>query len=243
MPKKCINDILLDVREMIDKNLFNQREIDALMSPFLFHRLAFEPLKKHYLLNHYGSLIDSLHTYSNNEEKSSFLEIGCGTGSASLFLASKNDRLYSTGIDLNSTRIDIAKKRKKWHNIKNCMFLNENFLEFKADEKFDLVYSLAAFELIKPQEAALEKLNNLLGVDGIVILDMANPYFFNNSRNQLKHHDVQKIENFFHSNGYDVSKEYQSIVTGLIPLRLLKHNSSINTTIRIIAKKRKTIRD
>ena len=238
MSKKCINDILLDVREMSDKKLFNQKEIDALMSPYLFHRLAFNPLKKFYLLNHYGSLIDSLMTYLNMNNQSSFLEIGCGTGSASLYLASKNDRLHSTGIDLNSTRIDIANKRKNWHDIKNCSFIIENLLDFKTENKFDLIYSLAAFELIKPQEAALEKLNSLAGVEGTVILDMANPYYLNNSRNQLKQDDVQKIEGFFQSNGYDIFKEFHSITTGLIPLKYLKQNPSINTTIRIVAKKK-----
>ncbi len=66
------------------------------------------------------------------------LEIGCGEGIHSIFLA-KNG-LKVTGIDISKTAIDIARKNAKKNKTK-LKFLNKSYLELdKINEKFDFIF-------------------------------------------------------------------------------------------------------
>lgn len=237
MKNKSINEILLDIPKMMEQGMFNKAEEELLMYPNLYHYQAFSPWMKYYLLLRYGNLIESLGDTVRNKNVTSFLEIGSGTGGTCIYIALNNQVDECLGVDLNEISVGIAKKRVKWHKAKKCKLVNKNFLEFNSSKKFNLIYSMAAFELIKPIDEALKKLVSMVSENGTIVLDMANPYHFKYKRKYLTTDDLQFMLNFFKENGFKVTKEYHSLLTGVDFTGLLKKNSKINKTIRIQATK------
>jgi len=83
----------------------------------------------------FGALIDV-------EDKFNALDIGTGTGVLSLMIAQKNPKLKITAIEIEANAFEEAKM-----NFNNSSFQNQlsalhvDFLEFKSDEKFDLIFS------------------------------------------------------------------------------------------------------
>ena len=108
--KKNIKDILLDAPKLLGYGVLNKDEEVLLYAPFLYHKFAFSRVKKYYLIWHYGSLLTSLEQVSKKAAILSFLEVGCGTGSTSIYMAKKVYVKKVTGLDLDPIRIQIAKK-------------------------------------------------------------------------------------------------------------------------------------
>lgn len=101
-----------------------------------------------------------------NKKSVDILEIGCGNGRDSIFMAKEG---YSViGIDVAPEAIKIAKKKSK--GIKNVVFEVGDAEELKyKDKSFDAVYSVAAlgFNLLQP---ALREVYRVLRPNGIVKL-------------------------------------------------------------------------
>jgi len=76
-------------------------------------------------------------------EIESALEIGCGFGQN---LAALNPSIRKVGIDISEYVINISKQRYP-----NIRFLNGSVLKIPLQEKFDLVFSCAVIQHIKPQ--------------------------------------------------------------------------------------------
>lgn len=75
------------------------------------------------------------------------LDIGCGWGSATFFLAKLNPDINFIGIDLSKESIEKAKTAKQKYNINNLQFFEHNLLnQFKFEYKFNLVYSINVLE-------------------------------------------------------------------------------------------------
>ncbi|MCC5931465.1 MAG: class I SAM-dependent methyltransferase [Cyclobacteriaceae bacterium] len=233
MSKIELYNVLLDMPDMFKKDIFSETEKKEILKKYLFHRHAFSSWKKYYVKKYYGNLIISLEKIAHKKKASSFLEIGCGTASTSLYLAGKNYMSYCRGIDLEKIRINIAKKRAVWHGVDNCDMINCSALEMPEDQKFDLVYSMFAFELIKPLEPLLRKTEKVLSERGDVVLDMDNPMLYNGQKRQEKEQSISRMIDFFKSKDFEVSIEYHSILTGLDITGLLKKGKQINKCIRL----------
>ncbi len=79
-------------------------------------------------------------------EKSSILEIGCGTGSASLAFAEQGAQV--TGLDVWNEALQVAKDRLNIYGVKGN-FINANSTEIKdklGDNNFDLIIFFASLE-------------------------------------------------------------------------------------------------
>lgn len=101
-----------------------------------------------------------------NKKNADILEIGCGNGRDSIFMAEKGYNV--TSIDVAPQAIKSAKKRAK--GIKNVIFEVGDAEELKyKDKSFDAVYSIAAlgFSLLQP---AIREIHRVLRSDGIVKL-------------------------------------------------------------------------
>ena len=105
------------------------------------------------------------------------LEVGCGIGVLSSYLAEKYGWKV-TGIDLDPEQIKSAKKTHRENE-------NLNFIEADAtkllfmDNKFDLVLSVDALHHIPNRNKTFDEINRVLKSNGFYILvDIALPKFF-----------------------------------------------------------------
>jgi len=111
-------------------------------------------------------LIDDVITFSKLKEKSWMLDIGCGSGQATLLFAERGFSVV--GLDISADLITIAKR--KCSQLCNVDFEVASFEETKLRGKsFDLVLSALAWHWIKPEER-YEKVHRILKDGGTLAL-------------------------------------------------------------------------
>lgn len=113
--------------------------------------------------------------YINLSENSNVLEIGIGTGQATLPFLNKG---------CNVTAVELGDKlsrycAQKFSNFDNFSIINSDFIEVDLHEKsFDLIYSATAFHWI-PKDSGYAKIKSLLKSDGAVALFWNHPFVSN----------------------------------------------------------------
>ena len=108
--------------------------------------------------------IDALQLEKNKE----VLEIGLGTGRIAVKVAPNCKRL--TGIDISPKTIQRAKANLKSHS--NIRYINGDFISYKFQEKFDVIYSSLTMMHFKNKAYVMDKIDSLLNNDGIFCLSI-----------------------------------------------------------------------
>jgi cyclopropane-fatty-acyl-phospholipid synthase len=94
------------------------------------------------------------------------LELGCGWGSLSLFMAEKFPNSHITGVsNSHSQKVYIDGQAKK-SGIRNLTIITSDMNTFQADEKFDRVVSVEMFEHMRNYKLLLKKIFDSLKPDG-----------------------------------------------------------------------------
>ncbi len=104
------------------------------------------------------------------EEGMNVLDVGCGTGNFSIKLAKMGCKV--TGIDISDNMLDIARKKSAEENL-DIKFLHMDLNDLMFEEnKFDAIFSMAAFEFINDDHApkALEGMLRVVKKDGQVLI-------------------------------------------------------------------------
>ena len=101
-------------------------------------------------------------------KKNSVLEIGIGTGRIAVKVAPHC--LHLTGIDLSPKTINKAKENLLNH--KNISFICDDFMNYRFENTFDVVYSSLTFMHIKNKRGAIKKIDSLLNNGGIFCLSI-----------------------------------------------------------------------
>lgn len=97
------------------------------------------------------------------------LDIGCGSGTLSLYLASQGHSVH--GIDISRRAINICVQSAKDLGIKNVTFEVINFLEDKiTNQKYDVILLLEVIEHLENDIASLKKIYHKLNPGGLLIL-------------------------------------------------------------------------
>lgn len=94
------------------------------------------------------------------------LELGCGWGSLSLYLAKKFPKSKITGVSNSATQkahIDFEAKRR---GLTNLRIITADMNKLTLREKFDRVVSVEMFEHMRNYEALFEKISGFLAVNG-----------------------------------------------------------------------------
>lgn len=110
------------------------------------------------------AFIDSMELDKNK----SVLEIGVGTGRLAVRVASLCGKF--TGIDISPKTIDRAKENlAEFDNVK---LICGDFLSYKFDSKFDVIYSSLTFMHIEAKKKAINKVATLLKDGGKLVLSI-----------------------------------------------------------------------
>jgi len=110
------------------------------------------------------------------------LDLGCGTGSVSLYMGHK---LQGTGkvlgVDINKERLFCADERKRVMERElgvtvDCEFSESNVLSLPLGRKFDLIYLEEALHHMEPRHSIVRKICGLLKDGGVLIISEDNAY-------------------------------------------------------------------
>lgn len=105
----------------------------------------------------------------------SILDIGCGSGSISLYLANKGHSV--TGLDISENAIQACKKGADKLNLKNVKFIRENFSKTNLPKNaYDMVIFTEVIEHIKDDALAIKTISKILREEGILILSTPSIY-------------------------------------------------------------------
>ena len=96
------------------------------------------------------------------------LDIGCGIGTISLYVANKGNEVL--GIDISEKAVNAAQKSAEILGVKNASFKAINFLDTDLQEKFDFIIFNNVIEHLPDDESAPQKIYKLLEMDGILFL-------------------------------------------------------------------------
>lgn len=121
------------------------------------------------------------------------LEIGCGYGSLSVYMAKKGAKV--TGIDLSSEAIKISKRNASLNNQKITLKqASGEDLPFK-DKSFDLVVCCETLEHIPNYKKAIDEIIRVIESSGKIIITAPNS--LNPKGFYLRIKSRQPVENFF----------------------------------------------
>lgn len=97
-------------------------------------------------------------------------DLGCGTGAFSIHAAKYLKKIYA--VDVSDEMLNIAKSKAQEFKIANIEFCKSGFLQFRLEEKIDLVLSKWAFHHLPDfwKQAALLNINKSLKKGGLFVL-------------------------------------------------------------------------
>jgi cyclopropane fatty-acyl-phospholipid synthase-like methyltransferase len=121
--------------------------------------------------------IDHLYTHLKITKEHSILDLACGAGRHSIYMASKENRVI--GIDLASNSIEEAKlKALEKGSSQKVQFQVEDMRHFELNTQFDFIFNLFTsfgyFETKAENEAVLKCAKNHLNENGILVIDYLN---------------------------------------------------------------------
>lgn len=140
----------------------------------------------------------------NLEKTSNVIEIGAGSGIATVELAKNGCKIV--GIEPGANLAAIAKKKTKDYS--NVEIVQSMFEDFESSEKFDCLIALTSFHWLSEQ-AKYKKAYNLLNRNG---------------------HFVIVWNSFFQSTG-DVTKEVNGLYPEILPDIYSKQNNNVNLKV------------
>lgn len=103
------------------------------------------------------------------------LEIGCGSGALTGYIAKKLKKGFVTGVDISSETIENAKKH--YRNLPNIEFLVSDLENFNPNRMFDVILFPDVLEHIpvKNHQSIFKTLVSSLKDDGIIAINIPNP--------------------------------------------------------------------
>lgn len=99
----------------------------------------------------------------------STIDLGCGTGNESIYLATKGFTV--TGVDISEKAVLAARNKAKQANV-GCTFVPANILDIPIKQKYDFALDRACFHFLDPNERNIyiENVSSLLNTNGTFLL-------------------------------------------------------------------------
>ena len=94
------------------------------------------------------------------------LDLGCGWGSFSLYVAEKYPDIKITSVSNSSDQITYIKNEAQQRGLSNIKAYRMDVNSLKLDAQFDRIVSIEMFEHLRNYKLILNSLNNLLKPDG-----------------------------------------------------------------------------
>lgn len=116
------------------------------------------------------------------ENSQKILELGCGWGSLSLYMAAKFPRASITGVSNSASQKQYIDSEAKRRGLKNLKIITADVNHFAPKEKFDRVVSVEMFEHMRNYDALFARVRSWLKADGRLFVHIFThrdyPYLF-----------------------------------------------------------------
>ena len=110
------------------------------------------------------------------------LELGCGWGSLTLFMAKKFPECQITAVSNSATQKSFIDNKAKERGLSNVRIITSDMNNFDIDEKFDRVVSVEMFEHMRNYDILLGKVAKFLNDKGTLFVHIfvhrSTPYLF-----------------------------------------------------------------
>ena len=103
-------------------------------------------------------------------ENAKVMEAGCGTGNTIIKLAETYPKGDFVGVDMVTNSLNIAKKNADSKNIKNLKFSEQNILDMKHENGFDVILCIGVLHHLSNMHKGIESLVKYVKDDGYLIL-------------------------------------------------------------------------
>ncbi|XP_062097231.1 (S)-coclaurine N-methyltransferase isoform X2 [Humulus lupulus] len=107
---------------------------------------------------------------SKLEDGQSVLDVGCGWGSLSLYIAQKYKNCKITGICNSSTQKDHIDQRCRELELENVEIIVADISTFEMESSFDRIYSIEMFEHMKNYKELLKKISGWMKEDALLFV-------------------------------------------------------------------------
>lgn len=116
-------------------------------------------------------LIEKLVNLLDLAPQSHILDVGCGMGGSSLYLAKNYDAIV-TGITLSPKQVELARNNAQKHHVKQVVFQVEDALRLNSfsDNSFDIVWSLESCEQFFDKNKFIQEAYRVLKPGGQLML-------------------------------------------------------------------------
>ncbi|KLO16896.1 S-adenosyl-L-methionine-dependent methyltransferase [Schizopora paradoxa] len=122
------------------------------------------------------------------------LDLGCGWGSLSLFLAQKYPNSHITGLSNSRSQREYILNTARERGLENVEVITAdlNYHEFPSNIKFDRIISIGALEHMKNYDALMTKISTWLHDEALLFIDIfchqKMPYHFEDSDGWMSQH-------------------------------------------------------
>ncbi|KAF3333444.1 (S)-coclaurine N-methyltransferase-like protein [Carex littledalei] len=98
------------------------------------------------------------------------LDVGCGWGSLSLYIAKKYSNCSVTGICNSATQKAHIDEQRREHNLSNVEIIVADISKFQMERSFDRILSIEMFEHMKNYKELLKKISGWMKPDGLLFV-------------------------------------------------------------------------
>ena len=98
------------------------------------------------------------------------LDLGCGWGSVSLYVAEKFPNCKITGVSNSKTQKEYIDSVAKEKGFKNLTIITQDMNDFQINEKFDRIISVEMLEHMKNYQKLFAKLSGFLKAEGLFFI-------------------------------------------------------------------------
>jgi 2-polyprenyl-3-methyl-5-hydroxy-6-metoxy-1,4-benzoquinol methylase len=196
----------------------------------------FQRYYKNYIVNFskrmqflYAYQTEGIMQYISTHENQKILEIGCGCGTESLYMAYKGGAEV-VGIDIQSSRLNVAKERleicqSQFGDEGRCSFFLESILDHKiSHDGYDIIWMEQAFHHLEPRDRVVKKIASLLKPGGRVFISEANALNIFVQLLLLKRRGFRTIKTYTDKNGKILQYGDERVLTFTALSNILKVN-------------------
>jgi 2-polyprenyl-3-methyl-5-hydroxy-6-metoxy-1,4-benzoquinol methylase len=139
------------------------------------YKRNFDEYMRYHYTNQTVELMDTIASMQNPK----VLEVGCGCGTESLWMAMNGANV--TAIDIDEPMLCVANERKRiiekeTEQALTVTFFKKSVLDIDTSDKFNIVWVEQAFHHLEPRAQVLEKLRDLVKPGGYLIISETNAW-------------------------------------------------------------------
>ena len=160
----------------LEQDILSGEEKEVFDSYYYSYKKLFDK----YIKFHYSQQTKELMDILGKINKPQCLEIGCGCGIESLWMAYQGGATV-TGIDIIENRLKVARRCKEIleiqiNKILPCSFEKCSLFDIVDGNKYDIIWMEQTFHHLEPRAMALDKISELVKNGGFVIISEANAW-------------------------------------------------------------------